>query len=224
MPLYAIGDVHGYRQPLLQLLDEVSAGPEDTLIFLGDYVDKGPDVSGTLDLLIQLNRDKNCIFLRGNHDQLLLDAIKNPDLISYWECLAGNEPLASYGQGSTSDLLKALPPEHVDFLENICRDYHETNDFIFVHGGIRPHLAPEEEDQDHLLWLTLSSASPHNSGRRVICGHSAQSNGRIADLGHTICIDTAITKGQFITCLNLKDFSYIQVSSERQIRKGQVER
>jgi serine/threonine protein phosphatase 1 len=71
-----------------------------------------------------------------------------------------------------------------------------------------------------LQWLTLSSAQPHWSHRTVVCGHSAQVSGQIADNGHTICIDTGISKGGFLTCLELGSFHYWQSSSEGGIRDG----
>jgi serine/threonine protein phosphatase 1 len=75
---------------------------------------------------------------------------------------------------------------------------------------------------DHLHWLTLSMAFPHESGRTVICGHSAQASGRVADLGHTICVDTGISKGGKLTCLDLIDFDYWQSTEDGRIHRGQL--
>lgn len=220
MRLLAIGDIHGFTEPLRVLLDEVAPTSSDTLIFLGDYVDKGPDVAGTLNLLVQLQSTINCVFLRGNHDQLLIDAFRHPDKVTMWECLAGENPLASYGSGRSEDVLKTIPDHHIEFLERECRDYFETDDFIFVHGGIRPHMDPRDEEIERLQWTTLSLAAPHLSGKTIICGHSSQESGRIVDLSHTICIDTGITKGQNITCLNLDTFSFLQVSTTLEVNSG----
>ena len=108
------------------------------------------------------------------------------------------------------------------FIEERCRNFHETDSFIFAHAGIRPHISPSEEDIERLQWTTLASAASHLSGRTVVCGHSSQETGRIADLGHTICIDTGITKGKYLTCLDLADFSYVQASADGVILKGRV--
>jgi serine/threonine protein phosphatase 1 len=183
-------------------------------------VDKGPDVAGTLNMLIEVQRSINCVFLRGNHDQLLIDAFRHPDKVTLWECLAGETPLASYGSGRSEGVLKTIPEGHIEFLERECRDYYETDDFIFVHGGIRPYLNPKDEEIERLQWTTLSLATPHLSGKTIVCGHSSQASGRIADLGHTICIDTGITKGQNLTCLNLDDFSFVQVSGALEVNSG----
>lgn len=218
--LLSIGDIHGHTRALEALLDEVRPSPSDKLIFLGDYVNKGPDVAGTLEILSSLSQEENWIFLRGNHDQMLLDAYRDPLKFGIWECLSGDRPLDSYGAGSLKELLHRIPEHHIRFLENRCRDHYETDSFIFVHGGIRPQFSPEEEEIEHLQWTVLSSAAAHLSGKTVICGHSSQANGKIADLGHTICIDTGITKGGCLSCLDLGDFSYIQSSADGKIRKG----
>ena len=220
MRLLAIGDIHGHTIALEALLAEVSPDPSDVVVFLGDYVDKGPDVAGTLELVSRLSLEHDWIFLRGNHDQMMLDAYRDPSTFGVWECLAGDDPLASYGPGSTAELLRDVPDNHMRFLEERCRDYHETDSFIFAHAGIRSHIPPDEEDVERLQWTVLSSAAAHLSGKTVICGHSSQESGRIADLGHTICIDTGITKSKYLTCLDLGDFIYTQASSEGKILKG----
>lgn len=222
MRLFAIGDVHGYAKPLRALLDAINPTFDDKLVFLGDYVDKGPDVRGTIDMLLDLKATTEVVFLRGNHDQLLLDAILDPDSVLTWETLAGENPLSSYGHGPNAEVLRMIPQTHVEFLSRECRDYLEAENFIFVHGGIRSHRAPQEEDPERLQWSTLSLASPHLSGRTVICGHTSQESGEIVDLGHTICIDTGISKGKYLTCLNLFDFTYLQASVDAPVRSGQL--
>lgn len=222
MRLLAIGDIHGHSLALEALLDEVGPTSSDEVVFLGDYVDKGPDVAGTLELLSNLGAEYDWIFLRGNHDQMMLNAYRDSSVLGIWECLSGDNPLASYGVGSTEDLLRNIPDHHIHFIGERCRDFHETDSYIFAHAGIRSHVSPSEEDIDHLHWTVLSSAGAHSSGRTVICGHSSQATGRIADLGHTICIDTGITKGKFLTCLDLSDFTYIQSSAAGEILKGRL--
>ena len=218
MKTFVVGDIHGHLRALDSLLDTVPFSPDDLVIFLGDYVDKGPDTKDVLDRLVSLSSRPNTVFLRGNHDQMLLDAHLDPTKYAIWESLAGDAPLASYGPGESSELIDQIPESHWHFLTRTCVDFHENERFIFVHGGIRPHRSPEEEDIDHLHWLTLSMAQPHWSHRTVICGHSAQVTGKIADLGHTICIDTGISKGGFLTCLELGSFHYWQSSPEGRIQ------
>ena len=188
MRTFVVGDIHGYQQALRTLLDQLAPHTDDLLIFMGDYVDKGPDVKGVIDDLLALSKTHTAIFLRGNHDQMLIDAYRDPAKFSIWQCLAGKDPLASYASGSTPGQLQMVPAEHWAFLETTCRNYFETAEFIFVHGGLRPEVAPTHEDPERLQWTTLLDAAPHTSGRTVICGHSAQRNGQIADLEHTIAV------------------------------------
>ena len=217
-----IGDIHGYLCPLRALIDTVAPQKNDLLIFLGDYVDKGPDVKGVIDYLIDLRETSNAVFLRGNHDQMMIDAYREPAKSAIWSCLAGEQPLASYGNDSSIELLKKVPEDHWAFLETGCRDYYETPEFIFVHGGIQPHVSPADEDPERLQWMTLSLAEPHASGRTVICGHSRQPSGKITDLGHTICVDTGITHGGWLSCLALDTFQYWQANAEGHVRSGRI--
>lgn len=191
---------------------------------MGDYVDKGPDVQGVIDDLFSLSQTHATIFLRGNHDQMMIDAYRDAAKFPIWVCLAGEDPLRSYGHGSLREQLQMVPAEHWAFLETTCRNYFETPDFIFVHGGLRPEVDPAEEHPERLQWTTLLDAALHTSGRTVICGHSAQRNGRIADLGHTICVDTDIAGGGWLTCLALDDFEYWQASADGRSRCGRLSR
>jgi serine/threonine protein phosphatase 1 len=220
--LLAIGDIHGHLCALDSLLEAVGLRDDDQLVFLGDYVDKGPNVKGVIDRLLEIATTRKAIFLRGNHDQMMADALRDTSKISVWECLGGEKPLASYGEGTLADLIRKVPAEHRLFLEEICADYFVTADYIFVHGGIRAHVEPFEEDRERLLWTTLSLAERHASGRTVICGHSSQRSGAIADLGHTICIDTGITRAGWLTCLALDTFEFWQATPEGNCRSGRL--
>lgn len=224
MSIFAIGDIHGHLIALDALLATIPAGPDDTLVFLGDYVNKGPEVRGTLDRLYALNKTRNCVFLRGNHDQIMIDAHHKASKMTIFESLGGEETLMSYGSGLTEDVMRYVPDQHWEFLEQICRNYYQTDKYIFVHGGIRPKVSPKKEKPERLLWTTLSNAAAHKSGKTVICGHSSQRNGRIADRGHTICIDTGIGKGSLLTCLELDTFRFWQSNPLGRLNSGRLER
>lgn len=182
------------------------------------------DVAETLELFSTLSQDHDCVYLRGNHDQMILDAYRDASTFAVWDCLSGDDPLSSYGSGATDELLQRFPDRHIRFLAHRCCDFYETDSFIFVHAGIRAHVTPSAEEVERLQWMVLSTAAAHTSGRTVVCGHSSQESGRIADYGHTICIDTGITKGKYMTCLDLGDFSYTQASSDGKILKGLLPR
>jgi serine/threonine protein phosphatase 1 len=116
MKTFAIGDIHGHLMALEKLMETVPFSPDDRIVFLGDYVDKGPDVRGVLELLCDFADRPNTVFLRGNHDQMLVDAHVDPAKFPIWECLAGSDPLASYGTGPTDELLGIIPERHWHFL------------------------------------------------------------------------------------------------------------
>ena len=129
---------------------------------------------------------------------------------------------ASYGDGSLRDVIGSVPLHHIRFIEENCRDYFETPEHIFVHGGIRPHIDPAEEDRGRLQWTSLSLAEAHHSGRMVICGHSSQRSGKIADLGHTLCLDTGITSGGWLSCVNLETFEFWQTTAAGVCSSGKL--
>lgn len=224
MRTLAIGDIHGHLVALDALLAAVDPQPTDQFIFLGDYVDKGPNVRGVLDRLIAFGTAHRAIFLRGNHDHMMVRARHDPVQIAVWHCLGGKAPLASYSSANLALAMEAVPRAHWDFLENQCRDYFETERYIFVHGGIRSEVDPRLEDKEHLYWTTLGFAQPHSSRRTVICGHSAQTSGEIVDLGHTIGIDTAISKGGWLTCLDVESFGFWQANAQGLTRAGTLMR
>lgn len=220
--LLAIGDVHGHAVALDALLSAVQPDPGDCLVFLGDYVHRGPDTKSVLDCLIRIDATLNAVFLRGNHDAVLLQAWQGKIDILRWEYVAGEPALTGYKNAGMENPFRAVPESHWHFLENICRDYWETGDYIFAHGGVPPSQNPSQVDTDYLHWVKLDAALPHDSGRTVVCGHSSQSSGEIADLGHTICIDTAISKEKWLTCLALDSWEYWQTNPDGNLRTGKL--
>ena len=109
MPHFAIGDLRGFLDPLNQLLEFIPAGDTDTLVFLGDCVDGGPDVKGVLDRLIEIQNSRRAVFFRGNHDRIMLDARAGRVSMEVWEGTAGEEGLRSYGAGELADLFGEVP-------------------------------------------------------------------------------------------------------------------
>src|SRR5262245_34440427 len=131
MRVLAIGDIHGCLRAFDDLLEWVAPTPEDKLILLGDYVDRGPDSRGVLDRILELRPRLNLICLRGNHEQMMVEAYRGGrSEKKMWLGVGGAETLASYGvvtgRVATFD---AVPREHWDFLENGLVDYHESELF-----------------------------------------------------------------------------------------------
>lgn len=214
MPEYlAIGDIHGCRDMLDILLSRLPA--EGTLVFLGDYIDRGPDARGVIDRLIALRDERPCIFLRGNHEAMALCASRGGDdrATEMWRLNGGVETLQSYGDAGISSA-------HLAFFEQTL-PYLVTDDYIFVHGGLRPGYQPAEMREDELWWLRETFlASDYDWGRLVIHGHSPVANGRPDVRNNRINIDTAAVFGGRLTALLLPEKRFIQVKYGERPKPG----
>ena len=203
--LIAVGDIHGSSSQLDALLDAIQPSAADTLVFLGDYVDRGPDSRGVLDRLIQLKGKFHVIFLLGNHELMMLRARDSDAAKRLWLNVGGLQALASYGNApGRSGRMADIPEAHWHFLETDCVDWLETDDFLFVHAGVESGLMMDKQTESALFWEFLDPAKPmhHFSGKTVICGHSSQKSGQILDLGSTICLDTYAYGGGHLSALD----------------------
>ena len=188
--LLAIGDIHGYSAALDAVLAGVEIRRDDTVVTLGDYIDRGPDSKGVIERLIELSGRCRLVPLLGNHDQVALEVMERPgDELLGWLTFGGDATLASYGCRSPAD----FPAAHIEFLRG-CLDYHETENHFFVHASYLENLPLSEQSREILLWDSLRwrVPGPHCSGKTAVAGHTAQADGEIADMGHLICIDTWI--------------------------------
>lgn len=190
-PIYAIGDIHGQLGMLEEALDRIDRDGGGPVVFLGDYVDRGPDSRGVIELLSQgLAEGKNWICLKGNHDRLFewfLEAPPRQDphlLVGYhWfhERIGGIETIGSYGVGMPAQIrLKELaaqvraevPQSHVEFLRNLHLSHAEQGLF-FAHAGVRPGVPLDLQDEEDLLWIRqefLNDTRDH--GAFVVHGHT----------------------------------------------------
>ncbi|MEP2717768.1 metallophosphoesterase family protein [Pseudophaeobacter sp.] len=172
-PIYAIGDIHGQLGMLEEALARIEAdgGPDARVVFLGDYTDRGPDSRGVVELLSQgLEAGRNWTCLLGNHDRMFSMFIEDYPrndarlLVGFhWlhERIGGIETLQSYGVESPegtriyelhAEALKAVPEHHRAFLAGLP-DYHLEGELLFVHAGIRPDVALEDQSQDDKIWI-----------------------------------------------------------------------
>ncbi|CAN5896705.1 metallophosphoesterase family protein [soil metagenome] len=208
--LIAIGDIHGCSKALDALLDAVAPGPEDTVVTLGDYINRGPDSRGVLDRLIALNRQCRLVPILGNHDQTLLDVYAGRAPIYWLFDMGGIATLDSYGTGRD---LHLIPEAHFEFLSG-CRNYYETDTHIFLHANYYPDLPMDQQDAMILRWESLRGMTPgpHDSGKIVIAGHSSQKSGEVLDLGHLLCIDTYCYGGGWLTALEVRSGQTWQVN------------
>ncbi len=196
----AVGDIHGCSAALDALLGAIAPRTGDTIVTLGDYINRGPDTRGVLDRLIDLGRRCRSVPLLGNHDQMLLEARSGLHPTT-WFGMGGVTTLDSYGPGRDIAL---IPDEHFRFLER-CLDYHETDTHIFVHANYDPALPMGEQPVGMLRWESPreTTPGPHGSGKTVVVGHTSQKGGEDLDLAHLKCIDTYCHGGGWLTALDV---------------------
>jgi serine/threonine protein phosphatase 1 len=187
--VYAIGDIHGQAALLDELLgmierDGIGRPETNVLVFIGDYVDRGSDSKNVVDQLLNLQSDFTAHFLRGNHDQALLDFLADPSSFAVWKEYGAEETLASYGvpsPGSDEDailrqtrdrLAQALPASHRGFFETL--KLSETiGDYFFAHAGVRPGTPLDQQETHDLMWIRddfLNSRAAF--GKIVVHGHT----------------------------------------------------
>jgi serine/threonine protein phosphatase 1 len=218
--IYAIGDIHGRRDLLDRLLaqiDEDDAGrpPARTeLIFLGDLVDRGPDSAGVVERLMALRALRPVRYLMGNHEEVLLRALEG-DLraLRFLVRIGGRETLLSYGISADEyreldydELLVLLqqkvPTEHVAFL-SAFENMIEVGDYLFVHAGLRPGVALEEQKTSDLCWIREDFLSHRDSfGKMVVHGHSITEE--IDERPNRIGIDTGAFASGRLTAIGLE--------------------
>ena len=215
MRQFVIGDIHGCSKALRTLLERISPTPDDELIFLGDYVDRGSDSRGVIDELIRLQDRSRVVALRGNHEIMLLGVLFGGRDPAGWLASGGHATVASYGGA-----LSKMPPRHRDFFRRL-RPYHETDSAIFVHAGYQPDGAIEHQDDALTYWthLTYPLPAPHHSGKRVFVGHTPQRSGNVLDANHLICVDTFCFGGGYLSAMDLSTDELIQVDRHGHLRR-----
>jgi serine/threonine protein phosphatase 1 len=225
MRTLAIGDIHGCLTAFEFLLDFVQLKPDDQLITLGDYVDRGPDSKGVLNKLIQLHLREQLIALRGNHEVMMLGAREGGrDSRRFWLACGGMEALESYAPPGKSGSIEDIPENHWHFIKHKLLDCYETDTHLFVHANLHPGLPLEEQAEMYLQWEEFKPEMhhPHFSGKTMICGHTTQRDGRPLNVGTAICIDTGAWNGDWLTCLDVGTGEYWQSNEFGQTRQGRV--
>jgi serine/threonine protein phosphatase 1 len=215
--LLAIGDIHGYTAALDAVVKAADIQPEDTLVGLGDYIDRGPDSKGTIQYLIDLAGRCHLVPLLGNHDQMALEIdLMGPTAREDWLRFGGDSTLESYGCKSPAD----FPPEHMDFLRS-CVNYYETEKHFFVHASYLENLPLDEQPAEVLRWDTLRRRvpGPHYSGKTAVVGHTAQPDGEIIDVGYLICLDTWVYGEGRLTLMDVESGELWQADKTGELRK-----
>jgi serine/threonine protein phosphatase 1 len=213
----AIGDIHGCSRALGVLVGALAPTSRDLIVALGDYIDRGPDARGVIELLIDLQRRCRLAPLLGNHEEVLLD-VRASRLPIHWSfSLGGSATLKSYGGGLD---FSRIPEEHIRFMEESF-DYVETATHIFLHANYDPDLPIPEQPLATIRWSSLRETmpGPHRSGKTVIVGHTAQKGGEILDLGHIKCIDTDCYGGGWLTALDVDSSEVWQANQDGELRR-----
>jgi serine/threonine protein phosphatase 1 len=222
--VYAVGDIHGRADLLETLLRRIAAEsehrPDDatrSLIFLGDYIDRGALSYSVVERLLQDPLPGfTTVRLLGNHEEAMLEFLEGRSDGRDWLSFGGLETLLSYGvpirgfpdtaqraAALRDGLREAVPHAHLDFLRT-CTLHHTIGDYVFVHAGVRPGVALEEQSRADLLWIRddfLRDRSPL-PGKVVVHGHTISDLPQ--DLGHRINIDTGAFASGRLTCLALR--------------------
>ena len=220
--VYAIGDVHGRFDLLTRLIKEIDrddaerAPARTTLVMLGDLVDRGPDSRRVIELLMAYAASgADCVFLAGNHDEVLTRAIDGePGATARLHQMGGRETALSYGvtpeeydRGSFDDLSALLrarvPAEHVSFLRSM-KDWHQIGDYVFVHAGVRPGLPMSGQKPSDLRWIRqdfLEHDGDH--GAMIVHGHTVFEEPQLRS--NRIGIDTGAFRTGRLTALGLQN-------------------
>jgi serine/threonine protein phosphatase 1 len=202
--ILAIGDIHGCNGLLKRLLDRIRIDPlSDTLILIGDYLDRGPEVREVIDTLLDLKETcPNLICLKGNHESMFLNYYLEGRDEELFLNNGGQRTLDSYGI-SLDEARKGagFPENHLRFLASLPF-FHETDDYFFVHAGLRPGIALADQLPEDMLWIRHEFIdSGWDFGRTVVFGHTPLSKPLIEK--KKIGIDTGAVYGGRLTCIEL---------------------
>lgn len=220
------GDIHGCSIALNVLLGVIDPQPDDTIITLGDYIDRGPNSKGVIDRLIALKDQCNYVSIMGNHELMLMRAAGGKDDLRHWVMLGGAITLRSYGHLSPvfvekDELKKFIPFEHMQFIMD-CIPYHEDDDDIFVHANYDPDVPMQDQREEMSFWTHLNRhvPGPHMSGKTAWVGHTPQ-RGVILDLGHVVCVDTYVfhpERGGWLTAVDVDTRQIWQANEHGELR------
>jgi serine/threonine protein phosphatase 1 len=228
--LYAIGDVHGRNDLLARLADHIEldlahrpVGRAIT-VFLGDYVDRGPDSAGVIDRLARGDFPTEIIALRGNHEATMLAFLRDPKALDGWRHYGAVETLASYGvdvretlrgrgfEDARAALWAALPDHHLDFLQNTLPSW-TAGDYFFVHAGVKPNVPLERQEERDLYWIRDEFLRHRGffDHKRIVHGHTPTPAAEL--LANRINVDTGAYASGVLTCVALEGLDQRLITS-----------
>ncbi len=213
----AIGDIHGCDFALASLLNLIVPDHDDTVIVLGDVIDRGAGTKQVLELLIELSQHCRLIFMRGNHEEMLIKAPESRGLRESWLQYGGTQTLFSYG-----GTFEQIPKEHWDFLKSSI-SHHATETHLFVHANLEPGIALEDQSAEWLRWTHLTGdEKPWPTGHVVVVGHTPQKNGIPLCRPGWIGLDTFAWGNGWLTLLDVDSGEIFQANERRQTRQSHL--
>jgi len=223
--LYAVGDIHGCHLEVAALLDFLQSSEHlsksDLVLFIGDYIDRGGNSREVLDLLLKFRAEyPQTIFLRGNHEDMLLSFLnsRGPQGNAYLSN-GGAEFAASYGVDPSSaaellreELKKAVPKEHLDFLQTL-EHYVLAGDYVFAHAGLNPLRDLRAQVETDLFWIREEFiGNLHYFKRTVVFGHTPYED-ILFHLPYKIGIDTGLVYGNMLSCIEVQQGKIFQLKA-----------
>jgi serine/threonine protein phosphatase 1 len=187
----------------VRLCEEDAAGLQMKFVFLGDYVDRGPDSRAVIDFLIRLQmaRPGAAICLRGNHEDMMLKARLDSTGNSHWLRNGGRPTLESYNLRSVLD----LPQQHCNWLQSLPM-FHDDQKRFFVHAGVNPARSLDDQDDHDLLWIREPFLSSDKSyGRLIVHGHTPTKKWKPEQHENRINLDTGAVYGRALSAAVFDD-------------------
>jgi serine/threonine protein phosphatase 1 len=229
MRCYVIGDIHGCLDELSCLLETLPLDPSDRLVFLGDYVDRGPDSKGVVSHLLDWHRRRpqTIIFLKGNHEDMFLGYLglggRYGEMFLY---NGGSSTLASYGLSPKSkdstEILSRIPPSHLEFYQKL-KTMYLLDSFLCVHAGIHPLKSLNQQSEEELLWIRNEFImNRHTLPYTILFGHTPQ-QAVYFDLPYKIGLDTGLVYGNELSCLEVYEKVLFQIGrGKKKVRQTPV--
>jgi serine/threonine protein phosphatase 1 len=214
----AIGDIHGCSAALRTLVEDVRPGRDDTLVVLGDAIDRGPDSRGVIEHLLVLRDDCRLVPILGNHEEMMLNYLDGRPQPDDWLACGGAATVTSYRNAEGKQ--QSIPHEHQDFIRT-WGDCFESDTHFFAHASYEPERPLAKQHWQTMRWQSLVLGIParHESGKTAIVGHTSLKNGEILDVGHLICIDTFCWGGGWLTAYEPSTGQVWQANRDGQLRR-----
>jgi serine/threonine protein phosphatase 1 len=245
MKTFVVGDIHGRCAQLLNLLDMLPRDPEtDTLVFLGDLIDRGADAPGCVNHIVKLCREnpQRVICLRGNHEQMLLDFLEGRSNLWITPVVGGERTFEQYTRRSIKvdsekdfeemrlTFERSFPAEHRTFMQDLPF-YYEDEHAIYVHAGLDEGKHPSESSQNSLLWMRDMDFYKNYHGKPCVFGHTPTPllplRGRLGRHGiyishSAVGLDTGYNHQSPLSCLSLPDFNLYQTFADGRAENYQI--